>query len=245
MTAPPPERMSSGMPKRQPRKVPKRSSVMARQNSSIGAFDHVGVLQGGAAGVVVQHVEPAVMRNRLADGGLQAVGLAHVGRDGDGLAAGGSDAMRGLLAARRVDLGDDDAGALAGEQLGGGAADAGAGAGDEGDLAGEPAGLRMCHGAFPSPFPGLWGRRLRWPRAPVSSAGIEGERTMARQLYELCGTDPARRFSPYCWRSRMALAHKGLEAEVVPWRFTDTAALAFAALRQGAGAGGRRPHGDR
>jgi glutathione S-transferase len=51
---------------------------------------------------------------------------------------------------------------------------------------------------------------------------------MARQLYELCGTDPARRFSPYCWRSRMALAHKGLEAEVVPWRFTDTAALAFA-----------------
>jgi glutathione S-transferase len=51
---------------------------------------------------------------------------------------------------------------------------------------------------------------------------------MARKLYELCGTDPARRFSPYCWRSRMALAHKGLEAEVVPWRFTDAAALAFA-----------------
>jgi glutathione S-transferase len=55
-----------------------------------------------------------------------------------------------------------------------------------------------------------------------------GTVTMARKLYELCGTDPARRFSPYCWRSRMALAHKGLEAEVVPWRFTDAAALAFA-----------------
>ncbi len=51
---------------------------------------------------------------------------------------------------------------------------------------------------------------------------------MARKLYELCGTDPDRVFSPYCWRSRMALAHKGLEAQSVPWRFTETAALAFA-----------------
>ena len=49
---------------------------------------------------------------------------------------------------------------------------------------------------------------------------------MARQLYELVGTDPARRFSPFCWRSRMALAHKGLDAEVVPWRFTENARLA-------------------
>lgn len=48
---------------------------------------------------------------------------------------------------------------------------------------------------------------------------------MGRQLLELCGTDPARRFSPYCWRSRMALAHKGLDAEVVAWRFTENAAL--------------------
>ena len=48
---------------------------------------------------------------------------------------------------------------------------------------------------------------------------------MARQLYELVGTDPARRFSPFCWRSRMALAHKGLDAEVVPWRFTENARL--------------------
>jgi glutathione S-transferase len=51
---------------------------------------------------------------------------------------------------------------------------------------------------------------------------------MARQLYELVGADPARRFSPFCWRARMALAHKGLEAECVPWRFTETARLAFA-----------------
>lgn len=51
---------------------------------------------------------------------------------------------------------------------------------------------------------------------------------MARQLYELCGTEAARVFSPFCWRSRMALAHKGLDFESVPWRFTETDRLAFA-----------------
>ena len=51
---------------------------------------------------------------------------------------------------------------------------------------------------------------------------------MVRQLYELCGTDPARVFSPFCWRARMALAHKGLDFESVPWRFTETDRLAFA-----------------
>jgi glutathione S-transferase len=49
---------------------------------------------------------------------------------------------------------------------------------------------------------------------------------MTRQLFELTGTDPARRFSPFCWRSRMALAHKGLDAEVIPWRFTENERLA-------------------
>ena len=51
---------------------------------------------------------------------------------------------------------------------------------------------------------------------------------MARELYELVGSDPQRRFSPYCWRARMALAHKGLDATPVPWRFTETERLAFA-----------------
>lgn len=49
-----------------------------------------------------------------------------------------------------------------------------------------------------------------------------------RKLFELCGRDPARVFSPFCWRSRMALALKGLAFESVPWRFTETARLAFA-----------------
>lgn len=52
-----------------------------------------------------------------------------------------------------------------------------------------------------------------------------------RKLFELCGTDPGIRFSPYCWRIRMALAHKGLEAETVPWRFQQNEALAFANSR--------------
>lgn len=57
----------------------------------------------------------------------------------------------------------------------------------------------------------------------------EGERRAGgRQLYELCGSDPARVFSPYCWRIRMALALKGLAFESVPWRFTETERLAFA-----------------
>jgi glutathione S-transferase len=46
-------------------------------------------------------------------------------------------------------------------------------------------------------------------------------------LHDLAGADPALRFSPYCWRTRMALAHKGLAVETIPWRFTDKEALAF------------------
>jgi glutathione S-transferase len=44
-------------------------------------------------------------------------------------------------------------------------------------------------------------------------------------LYELAGANPAHRFSPYCWRIRMALAHKGLNYRSIPWRFTDRQAL--------------------
>ena len=44
---------------------------------------------------------------------------------------------------------------------------------------------------------------------------------MAITMYDLAGSEAARRFSPFCWRARMALAHKGLEVETVPWRFTE------------------------
>ena len=49
---------------------------------------------------------------------------------------------------------------------------------------------------------------------------------MTIQLYELVGKDD-RRFSPYCWRARMALEHKGLDYETVPVRFTDKDLIAF------------------
>jgi glutathione S-transferase len=50
---------------------------------------------------------------------------------------------------------------------------------------------------------------------------------MAIVMYDLAGADPALRFSPYCWRTRMALAHKGLAFETIPWRFTDKDVIAF------------------
>jgi len=50
---------------------------------------------------------------------------------------------------------------------------------------------------------------------------------MTIQLYELAAAEEDRRFSPYCWRIRMALAHKGLAVETLPWRYTDKEAIAF------------------
>jgi glutathione S-transferase len=50
---------------------------------------------------------------------------------------------------------------------------------------------------------------------------------MAIVMHDLAGADPALRFSPYCWRTRLALAHKGLDLETVPWRFTEKPAIAF------------------
>lgn len=49
---------------------------------------------------------------------------------------------------------------------------------------------------------------------------------MTRQLYELLG-DGDRRFSPYCWRARFALAHKRLDADYVPIGFTEKDKIAF------------------
>ena len=48
-----------------------------------------------------------------------------------------------------------------------------------------------------------------------------------RVMYDLAGANANLRFSPYCWRSRMALLHKGLQFETVPWRFADKEAIAF------------------
>jgi glutathione S-transferase len=44
---------------------------------------------------------------------------------------------------------------------------------------------------------------------------------MTITMYDLAGIEAERRFSPFCWRAKMALAHKGLAVETVPWRFTE------------------------
>ena len=49
---------------------------------------------------------------------------------------------------------------------------------------------------------------------------------MSRKLYELTAADENLRFSPYCWRIKLALAHKNLPYETVIWRFTDKDAIA-------------------
>jgi glutathione S-transferase len=49
---------------------------------------------------------------------------------------------------------------------------------------------------------------------------------VTRTLYELQGQDD-KRFSPFCWRTRMALAHKGLEATFEPVQFSQKDKIAF------------------
>jgi glutathione S-transferase len=44
-------------------------------------------------------------------------------------------------------------------------------------------------------------------------------------LYDLAGAD-GRRFSPNCWRTKMALAHKGLAFDAHPTRFTEISTIA-------------------
>ncbi len=50
---------------------------------------------------------------------------------------------------------------------------------------------------------------------------------MSITMYDLAGADPDLRFSPYCWRIRFALAHKGMPVETIPWRFTEGDRIAF------------------
>ena len=44
---------------------------------------------------------------------------------------------------------------------------------------------------------------------------------MALTMYDLAGASDDFRFSPYCWRVRMACAHKDLPLQTLPWRFTE------------------------
>lgn len=44
---------------------------------------------------------------------------------------------------------------------------------------------------------------------------------MSLVLYDLAGAADTLRFSPYCWRVKLACAHKALALETVPWRFAE------------------------
>ena len=57
--------------------------------------------------------------------------------------------------------------------------------------------------------------------------GMAQSGPMSIVMHDTAGADPDLRFSPYCWRTRFALAHKGLPVETIPWRFTETDAIAF------------------
>lgn len=46
-------------------------------------------------------------------------------------------------------------------------------------------------------------------------------------LFELAGKNLEVRFSPHCWKTRMALAHKGLDAQRIAWRFHEKERIAF------------------
>ena len=49
---------------------------------------------------------------------------------------------------------------------------------------------------------------------------------MTIQMYDLAGAEPDRRFSPYCWRIKLSLKHKGLDFETIPWRLTEKSTIA-------------------
>ncbi len=55
---------------------------------------------------------------------------------------------------------------------------------------------------------------------------------MALKMYDLCGQEPERRFSPYCWLVKLVAAHKQLPLETTPLPFTDKASIAFADWKQ-------------
>lgn len=49
---------------------------------------------------------------------------------------------------------------------------------------------------------------------------------MTIKMFDLAGAELDRRFSPYCWRIKLALMHKGVDFETIPWRFTEKSVIA-------------------
>ncbi|MNZ84323.1 hypothetical protein D3C78_1030750 [compost metagenome] len=89
------------------------------------------------AGIVEGIVQAAIGGHGAVHQRLDLGVAGHVAANEGGLAAGSADQLGGRLAARSIDIGNHDLGALTGERQGGGATDAGTGAGDQGNLAGK------------------------------------------------------------------------------------------------------------
>ena len=65
--------------------------------------------------------------------------------------------------------------------------------------------------------------RRNWAKALLEAL----KQTGVMKLYDLAGAEEDLRFSPNCWRIKMALEHKGLMAETIPWRFVEKDVIAF------------------
>lgn len=52
------------------------------------------------------------------------------------------------------------------------------------------------------------------------------------KLFDLSGDDDDRKVSPFCWRIRLALAHKDLGFASVPWRAEEKDLIAFSGQGQ-------------
>ena len=50
---------------------------------------------------------------------------------------------------------------------------------------------------------------------------------MTFELYDFAGCRDELRFSPFCWRVRMALAHKGADVVTIPWHGVEKDRIAF------------------
>jgi hypothetical protein len=120
--------------------------------------------------LLTRMIEPAKRLDRPGDERAGLGGVADVGRHEQRPAARGLDRPGRLGPGRRVDLGDHDGGALGGEQLGAGEADAAPGAGDDGGLVLQSHGrlaLRFRGGGQPARLPRLGASRARRGHRPA------------------------------------------------------------------------------
>jgi hypothetical protein len=121
------------------------------------------------AGVVERDVEVPERLDGLVECRLDLVGRGDVAAHGEGASAGLVDQPSRFVVVLLGHVGDDHAGALAGERECRGAADTGRGAGDEGDLAGEPA-VVVGHGrlSLPETRSTLGGGGQGWRRTLIA-----------------------------------------------------------------------------